>query len=128
MSLIPSEYDKGYNAATADLMEESAVRNWGQWIVLSKGPFYKVKKLIIHPGCAISNQYHEHRTETWCIIQGRGQAFIDDDIEVLHKGTIITIQPKSIHKVINLSDEEDLIAIEVQTGEICEEDDIVRIE
>jgi mannose-6-phosphate isomerase-like protein (cupin superfamily) len=127
MSFIPSDYDRGYNAATADLVEESATRNWGQWSVLSKGPFYKVKKLIIHPGCSISNQYHNHRTETWFIIQGRGQAFIDDDIEVLSIGSIITIEPKSVHKVLNLSEEEDLIAIEVQTGEVCEEDDIVRI-
>lgn len=127
MSLIPSAYDKGYNDAFKDLMEESAQRSWGHWCVLAKGPYYKVKKLVIEPRQSISKQYHNHRTETWFIIAGRGQAFIDDDIEVLNVGTIITINPKAVHRVLNLSDDEDLVAIEVQTGDICEENDIVRL-
>jgi len=127
MSSLPSDYDKGYTDACLDLMQESASRDWGQWYVITKGPYYKVKKLVISPGKSISKQYHNHRTETWFIIQGRGQAFIDSHIEVLKIGTILTIKPKSVHQVKNLSEDQDLIAIEVQTGEICEEEDIVRI-
>ena len=122
-----TEYDRGYNAAVQDMLEESAARSWGHWYVLSKGDNYKVKKLVISPGQSISNQYHNHRTETWFIVAGRGQAFIDSDIEVLNVGTIITIKPKSIHQVKNLSEHDDLVAIEVQTGKICEEEDIVRV-
>lgn len=108
-------------------METFAKRDWGTWEVLNKGPFYKIKKLIINPGKSISNQYHFHRQETWCIIQGSGELLLGSAIIRIKKGDVVTIEPKQHHKVKNTS-EEDFIAIEVQMGDICEEDDIVRIE
>ena len=102
-------------------------RPWGSWEVLEEGPGYKVKKLIIKPQCSISHQYHNHRTETWCIVSGAGQAFIDSKIKVLHEGDVFTVKKKQAHRVQNISEDNDLVAIEVQMGEKCEEEDIVRL-
>tara|TARA_R110000772_G_scaffold99174_3_gene198894 strand:- start:16684 stop:17019 length:336 start_codon:yes stop_codon:yes gene_type:complete len=107
-----------------------AKRPWGSWEVLYVGDGCKVKRLIIKPGQSISRQYHNHRTETWNIITGRG--ILETGYpDLLNKmqivgGDTFTIRKKEVHKVIN-NDLEDLVAIEVQTGPITEEDDIVRI-
>lgn len=105
-----------------------STRPWGSWEVLSSGEYYKVKKLIILPEESISNQYHVHRSETWCIVHGSGQLTLGNKIIVLNKGDVFTIKPGEVHKVKNLSNKENLIAIEVQMGHVCSEDDIFRIE
>lgn len=107
-------------------MGVETIRKWGSWEVIRQGPFFKLKKLTIKPRQSISNQYHNHRSETWCIVQGTGQVFHEGKIKVVHRGDTFVVQAKEWHKVINTSEDEDLIAIEVQMGEICEEDDIVR--
>jgi mannose-6-phosphate isomerase-like protein (cupin superfamily) len=108
--------------------EYFADRPWGSWLVIDFGPGYKIKRLIIKPKQSISKQYHLHRSETWCVVSGDGQLFIDDKIKIIHSGDTFTIKKKQVHKVQNLSETEDLVVIEVQLGEICEEEDIVRIE
>lgn len=110
------------------MADDYAIRPWGSWSVIEKGPGYKIKKLIIKPHKSISNQYHLHRSETWCVVSGNGQAFINDKIKVIHAGDIFVVKKKETHRVQNNSDTEDLVVIEVQLGNICEEDDIVRIE
>lgn len=107
-------------------MEQAVERSWGSWQVLQVGPFYKVKQLIIKPHQHISLQYHQHRSETWCIVQGAGIFLCDGVVNTIQRGNVFTIQPLEWHRVTNTSDVEDLIAIEVQMGEICEESDIVR--
>ena len=105
-------------------------RPWGSWEVLGIGDGYKVKRLIISPGKAISRQYHNHRVETWNIIIGEGtlETGYPDLLNKMHigEGDTFTIRKKEVHKVIN-NGLEDLIAIEVQTGPITEENDITRI-
>lgn len=108
-------------------MEQKMKRDWGQWEVIETGPFYKIKKLIINPGKAISKQYHNRRSETWCIVQGHGLLTIDDLDFAVRKGDAFIIEKGQWHQMTNTAfDDTDLIAIEVQMGEYCEEDDIVR--
>ena len=101
-------------------------RPWGEWEVLNVGEGYKVKKLTILPGRAISKQYHLHRSETWAIIQGKGLAIVDDAHMEVGVGDAFVVPVKGVHKVTCLS-EVPLIAIEVQQGDITEEHDIVRV-
>lgn len=103
-----------------------AERPWGFWSVLDIGPFHKIKRLQISPKKFISKQYHQHRSETWCIIQGTGTLIIDGRTFNLRKGDTFTINAGEWHQVVNNSNSEDLVAIEVQMGTYCEEDDIVR--
>jgi len=100
---------------------------WGYWEVLNEGPGYKVKRLSINPKGSISKQYHNFRSETWCIVSGKGQLFLDDKMSVVLTGDVFTIPVRAVHRVLNISETENLVAIEVQLGSITEETDIVRI-
>lgn len=112
--------------------EKSQNRPWGYWEVLDlgtsqNGMTFKVKKLIIHPRQQISYQYHNHRSETWVIVSGTAQVHNNDKSFVVHAGDNFTFEKKEKHKVMNVSETENLIAIEVQYGSLVSETDIVRI-
>ena len=105
---------------------ESAKRSWGEWHVLDVDQGYKVKRLEILPDQAISLQYHNHRSEHWTIVQGKGKVIVDGNIFTIEKGESFHVPKLALHKITNTHLTETLIAIEVQMGEICSEDDIVR--
>jgi mannose-6-phosphate isomerase-like protein (cupin superfamily) len=105
---------------------ESMKRPWGEWHVLDVDQGYKVKRLEILPDQAISLQYHKHRSEHWTIVQGEGKVIVDGSIFTVKKGESFHVPKLSLHKIANTHLTETLIAIEVQMGEICSEDDIVR--
>ena len=112
-------------------IEDSAIRPWGTWEVLKEFEGYKVKRLIIEPGKSISRQMHNHRQEIWNIVDGSGVLELGNSVLIryvnLYKGKSILIDKNQIHKV-TASENERLVAIEVQMGTICEEDDIVRFD
>jgi len=101
-------------------------RPWGKWHVLDVDRGYKVKRLSILPDQAISLQYHNHRSEHWTIVQGEGKVIVDGNIFTVSKGESFHVPRMALHKITNTHLNETLIAIEVQMGEICSEDDIVR--
>ena len=53
-------------------VEEDGVRPWGEYHVLYDGEECKVKKIIVRPGHKLSLQSHDHRKETWVVVQGSG--------------------------------------------------------
>ena len=65
---------------------DSAMRPWGRWEVLDYDQGYKVKRLEIIPGEAISMQFHHHRSEHWTIVQGEGKVIVDGNIFKIQKG------------------------------------------
>lgn len=105
---------------------ESVNRPWGKWSVIDVDQGYKVKRLEILPDQSISLQYHNHRSEHWTIVQGKGRVIIDGNIFNVEKGESFYVPKTALHKITNTHLTETLIAIEVQMGEICREDDIVR--
>lgn len=105
---------------------ETMTRPWGKWQVLDVDQGYKVKRLEILPDQAISLQYHHHRSEHWTIVQGKGKVIVDGNIFTIEKGESFHVPKLAMHKITNTHLTETLIAIEVQMGEICSEDDIVR--
>lgn len=109
-------------------MEEitQMTRPWGAWYVLEKGKGYKVKRLEVLPNESISMQYHNHRSELWTIVRGKGKVIVDGSIFEVNAGDFFEVPVKAIHKLTNIG-KETLTAIEVQLGEITEEDDIVRV-
>jgi mannose-1-phosphate guanylyltransferase/mannose-6-phosphate isomerase len=106
-----------------------ATRPWGDWKVLysdeKKG--FKVKILTIKPNSAISLQYHQHRTETWTIVEGYGKVRVDDVIVNISRGDNIFVPAMTLHKVWNTT-HIPLIITEVQIGNPCAENDITRID
>jgi len=102
-------------------------RPWGNFEVVYEDLNCKIKKITVNPNSQLSYQYHLYREEFWTIIEGKAQVVLNDKIISLEKGSSINIPKKSRHRIIN-KEKEDLIFIEVQTGESFEEVDIVRIE
>ena len=45
-------------------------RPWGYYRVLHEVPGMKVKELTVNPGCSLSMQRHNHRSEYWIVSEG----------------------------------------------------------
>lgn len=116
----------GYDAPRKKEEVKIMKRPWGKWHVLDVDQGYKVKRLEILPDQSISLQYHQHRSEHWTIVQGRAKVIVDGNIFTIEKGDSFHIPKFSLHKITNIQLNETLIAIEVQMGEICSEEDIIR--
>jgi len=100
---------------------------WGSFEVLSEAPDHKVKRIIVEPGGVLSLQRHKQRSEHWFVVSGKGVAIVDGKKKSLCAGSSIDIPKAAKHCVQNSSDE-NLIIIEVQTGEYFGDDDIERFE
>ena len=108
-------------------------RDWGYWRVLddkqaTKG--YKVKELVINPGCSLSDQRHFKRSEQWIILEGvcKMETEYDNRQDVVHldpKSRPYDIGIRVWHKASNPGTKPTHI-LEVQRGEECVEEDIER--
>jgi mannose-6-phosphate isomerase len=109
---------------------------WGWWQVLAAqelpdGRKMKVKLLYFHPGQKTSYQYHNHRSENWYVIFGQGSAIIEEDgimIVQIYAGETYSVGLGTHHQIKNTSNEYPLLILETQIGDMCEEEDIVRLE
>ena len=102
-------------------------RPWGAYYVIHDEKNYKLKKIHVKPGERLSYQYHNLRSETWVVVKGSGLVTLNDKDIRLKYGDTITIPKLSRHRVFN-DKKDDLIFIEVQTGDSFEEPDIVRVQ
>jgi len=107
---------------------EKTTRPWGNYEVLLDDNNCKVKKIIIKPGQSPSYQMHYKRSEKWFVVSGIGKARIDDVYRDVKSGDIIDVPVKTQHNIKNISQSDDLIFIEIQSGTYFGEDDIVRLE
>ena len=103
------------------------IRDWGSWTILARGDGYKIKMLTLLPNKSVSMQYHNHRSETWCVISGFGKARVAERVFEIKKHCSFYIPIGVTHKIENTSSTTNLVIIEVQQGEIVREDDIVRL-
>lgn len=102
-------------------------RPWGQYVTLDEGPGYKVKKIVLGPGQAISRQYHAHRSEYWYMAGEGAQVMAGDKNFAVAAGAApVVIGPGMVHQLGNTG-AAPLPVIEIQSGLRLEEDDIVRI-
>ncbi len=105
----------------------TAVRPWGSYTVLEEGAGFKIKRIEVKPGAALSLQRHKHRSEHWVVVSGEAMV-VNGTQELLIKTNESTFIPAGcIHRLSNASDQE-LIIIEVQSGSYLGEDDIERLE
>ncbi len=106
---------------------QSEDRPWGSFVVLHEEETFKVKKIIVYPGHKLSLQSHSKRNEVWTIIEGNAIVTLDDIMQDVEPGDVITIPAEIKHRIENLG-KDFLVFIEVQHGESFEESDIVRYE
>jgi mannose-6-phosphate isomerase-like protein (cupin superfamily) len=102
-------------------------RPWGFYEILSDRRDHKVKRITVNPGQRLSYQRHFRRSEHWYIVSG--QAVVTrNGLEVgLASGQAVDLPMGTWHRIRNPGNE-NLIFIEVQTGESFEENDIERSE
>ncbi len=108
-------------------------RDWGYWRVLDNKSTVKVKELVINPGDSLSDQKHMHRHEHWYILEGRitieceypPNSNIEWSKTMLTPNQTFIIDPNVWHKTTNIGDTPAHI-LEVQYGEKCVEEDIIR--
>ena len=101
-------------------------RPWGTWEVLAVGEGYCIKRICVKPGEMLSLQYHNYRDELWKIIYGEGLMTLGNDKFRLTSGDTVEIDKTQQHRIVNDS-EFALIFIEIQTGQLLSEKDIVRV-
>lgn len=102
-------------------------RPWGYFKVHADEKNYKIKQIVVRPGQCLSLQKHCKRSEHWFIVKGKGIVTLDGKLLNKKEGESIDIPKESIHRIENPG-KEDLIFVEIQTGEYFGEDDIERIE
>lgn len=101
-------------------------RPWGTWHVLDTGEDHVVKRIVVNPGERLSLQYHNYRSERWTAVSGQGIAEVDGTHHMFALGQTVEIPLKATHRVACTGDQP-LIFIEIQYGELLDENDIVRL-
>ena len=100
-------------------------RPWGKYINLYSGKGFLVKELVINPKSSISLQKHHHRSEHWTVTSGRPKITINKKKFFKNTNETAFIPKGAIHRIENPFNRAVKI-IEVQTGPILKETDIIR--
>ena len=102
-------------------------RPWGWFESLALGDRFQVKRIVVHPGAALSLQSHVHRAEHWIVVQGTAKVTVDTEVKLVAENQSVYIPLGAVHRMENPG-KVDMVLIEVQTGSYLGEDDIVRYE
>ena len=100
-------------------------RPWGKYINLYSGKGFLLKELVVYPKSSISLQKHIHRSERWTIISGRPKITINKKKFFKNPNETVFIPKGAVHRIENPYNKSVQI-VEVQTGSILKESDIVR--
>ena len=102
-------------------------RPWGWFESLVVGARFQVKRIVVHPGAALSLQSHHHRSEHWIVVEGTAKVTIDEEVKLVGENQSVYIPLGAVHRMENPG-KVPMVLIEVQTGSYLGEDDIVRYE
>ncbi len=116
--------DKGANQADTFPRDH---RPWGWFESLVIGERFQVKRIVVHPGAALSLQSHLHRSEHWIVVSGTARVTLGESAEIVTENQSIYIPLGAKHRLENPG-KVDMELIEVQTGTYLGEDDITRYE
>ena len=100
-------------------------RPWGRYVNLFEGKNFLVKELTINSKSSISLQKHHYRSEHWMVTQGKPKITLDKKKFFKKENDSIFIPVGAIHRIENLY-KKPVKIMEVQTGPILKESDIVR--
>lgn len=102
-------------------------RPWGWFESLVVGDRFQVKRIVVHPGAALSLQSHHHRAEHWIVVEGTAKVTVDDEVKLVTENQSVYIPLGAVHRMENPG-KVPMVLIEVQTGSYLGEDDIIRYE
>ena len=121
------EISKIYNKDKAKYFKKKNVyyRPWGRYVNLFEGESFLVKELIVKAKSSISLQKHHHRSEHWMITQGKPKITINKNKFYKKPFESVFIPTGAIHRIEN-NFKKSVKILEIQTGPILKETDIVR--
>lgn len=110
-------------------------RPWGWYETICNGPTnedgdvtcYLVKRIGVIPGGRLSLQYHHHRAEHWTVVTGTATVTRGEETLTLGEDESVYL-PLGIHHRLENKTDKLVEIIEVQTGTLLKESDIVRVE
>ncbi len=105
-------------------MKRFCRRSWGWWTVLWNAKHFKVKLLKFNDRCTCSLQYHALRNELWLFLYGKGQFQCGPFTGDVAKGDYKIVREMERHKFYSIGCS---WVLEIQYGELCSEEDIVRV-
>lgn len=109
------------------LVHRRRYRPWGSSELLDSGKGFRVNRLRLHPGGAMSLQAHQHRVEHWTVVHGRATITRGDEQLTLGENES-TFAPAGVaHNIVN-NGAAQLEIIEIQSGSYFGDEDIVRYE
>ena len=88
----------GHEAAK---LHRTAHRPWGTYTVLEEGDGFKIKRIEVKPGAALSLQMHEHRSEHWVVVSGEARVTRDDEVFLLPANQSTFIPLRTRHRLEN---------------------------
>ena len=100
---------------------------WGLQTQLDNNSNYTILRLEIEQGAQLPAHLHNHRTENWLVLEGRGEAVIDNQIHSLNPGVSIELPQNILHTCRNMGHEK-LIILETRYGPAISNSDIVFFE
>ncbi len=115
---------KAKGAKQADTLPRD-YRPWGWYESLVVGGRFQVKRIVVHPGAALSLQSHHHRSEHWIVVEGTAKVTVDEDVKLVTENQSVYIPLGAVHRMENPG-KVPMVLIEVQTGAYLGEDDIIR--
>jgi mannose-1-phosphate guanylyltransferase len=108
-------------------LHKTVARPWGAYTVLEEAPGFKIKRIEVKPGAALSLQLHHRRSEHWVVVAGVAKVTRGEDTFIVNANGSTYIPVETKHRLENPT-AEPLVMIEVQCGDYLGEDDIVRFD
>ncbi len=109
------------------LTHRRVCRPWGTYETVDASERFKVKRITVNPGAALSLQKHHHRAEHWIVVRGTARVTLEDKTIILNEDQSTYIPVGAFHRLENTGTTP-LELIEVQSGSYLGEDDIVRVD
>lgn len=109
------------------LSHSRTYRPWGCYESIDVGDRFKVKRITVNPGAALSLQMHYHRAEHWIVVKGTARITKGEETFLLNEDQSTYIPWGTRHRLENPG-KIPLELIEVQSGSYLGEDDICRFE
>tara|TARA_B100000029_G_scaffold379548_1_gene374391 strand:- start:10781 stop:11986 length:1206 start_codon:yes stop_codon:yes gene_type:complete len=100
-------------------------RPWGKYTNLYSGKGFLIKELVINSKSSISLQKHNHRSEYWTVTSGKPKITINKKNFFIEANETAYIPQGAIHRIENPF-KKPVKIMEVQTGKILKETDIIR--
>ncbi len=108
-------------------LHRTVSRPWGTYTTLEEAPGFKIKRIEVRPGAALSLQLHHRRSEHWVVVRGVARVTNGEREFDVHPNESAYIPAETRHRLENRGSEP-LAIIEVQCGDYLGEDDIVRFD